>query len=88
MPHHPPEFPPFPDQQPEYLRVLQDRFGTPRPDYGHRYSFADDNSTRNEVDGNYQESFVDPDNESCDGRCSVKTASHSLLSMLATHAPY
>jgi hypothetical protein len=79
------------DQQlePEYIRILQDKFGTPRPDRGHRYSFTDDNSlsVRNEGDGEYQESFVDPDNESRNGRCSVKTASHSLLSMLATQAP-
>jgi hypothetical protein len=48
-----------------------------------------DNSTRNdEEDRDYPESFVDPDNESRNGRCSVKTASHSLLSMLATQAPY
>jgi hypothetical protein len=76
------------DQQPEYLRILQDKFGTPRPDRDHRYSFTDENSSRNNVDGDYQESFVDPDNESHNGRCSVKTASHSLLSMLATQAPY
>lgn len=63
------------DQQPEYLRILRDKFGTPRLDRGHRYSFTD-NSTRNEGDGNYQESFVDPYNESCN---SVKTASHILL---------
>jgi hypothetical protein len=75
-------------QQPDYLRILQDKFGTPRPNRGHRYSFTDDNSTRNEEDRDYPESFVDPDNESCNVRCSVKTASHSLLSMLATQAPY
>jgi hypothetical protein len=80
MLHHPPE-PQLHDQQPEYLRILQDKFGTPRPDRGHRYSFADDNSTRNEGDGDYQESFLN--NES---RCSVKTASHSLLSTVATPA--
>jgi len=78
MLHLPPESP-LPDQQPEYLRVLQDKFGTPRPDCGHRYSFTDYNSTRNEVDGDYQESFVDPDNESCNGRCSVKTVSKGSL---------
>jgi hypothetical protein len=75
------------DQQPEYLRILQDKFGTPRPDRGHGCSFTDYNSSRKEVDGNYQESFVDPDNESRNGRCSVKTASHSLLLTLATQAP-
>jgi hypothetical protein len=77
------------DQQPEYLPILQDKFGTARPNRGHGYSFADCNSSRNdEGDGDYQESFVDPDNESRNGQCSVKTASHSLLSMLATQAPY
>jgi hypothetical protein len=40
------------DQQPEYLRILQDKFGTPRPDRGHRYSFTNDDSARNE--GDYQ----------------------------------
>ena len=67
-------------EQPEYLRILKDKFGTPRPDRDHRYSFTDNNSSRNEVDGDYHENFVDPDNESCNGRCSVKTASHGLLS--------
>jgi hypothetical protein len=77
------------DQQPEYLRILRDKFGTPRPDRGNGYSFTDYNSSRNdEGDGNYRESSVDPDNESSNVRCSVKTASHSLLLMLATQAPY
>ena len=83
MLHHPPESQ-LHDQQPEYLRILQDKFGTPRPDRGHRYSSTDDNSARNEGNGDYRESFVDPDNESRNVRCSVKTASLSLLSMLAT----
>lgn len=73
----------LPSQRPEYLRILQDKFGTPRQDRSGRYLFNDDNSARNEGEGNYQESFVDPDNES---RCSDKTASHSLLSLLA-HRP-
>ena len=76
------------DQQPEYLRILRDKFGTPRHNRGNRYSFTDYNSSRNEVDGEYRESFVDPDNESSNVRCSVKTASPSPLSMLATQAPY
>jgi len=69
MLHRPPESQ-LHDQQPEHLRILQDKFGTPRPDRGHRYSFTDNNSSRNEEDGDYQESLVDPDNES---RCSGKT---------------
>ena len=71
-------------QQPEYLRILQDRFGTPRP--GHRHSFTDNatSSACNEGDGDYQESFVGPDNESY---ISGKTASHSLVLMSATLAP-
>ena len=68
------------DQQPEYLRILQDRFGTPRPERGHRYSFRDDTSARNQGDGDYQESIVGPDNESC---ISGKTVSHNLLLMSA-----
>ena len=75
------------DQQPEYLRILKDKFGTPRPGRSHGYSFTDYNSSCNERNGDYRESFVDPDNESCNGRCSVKTASHSLLSTLALQAP-
>jgi hypothetical protein len=85
MLHSPPESQ-LHDQQPEYLRILEDKFGTPRPDRGHRYSFTDYNSSRNEEDRDYLESFVDPDNESCNVRCSIKTASHSLLSMLARQA--
>ena len=74
------------DQQPEYICILQDRFGTAGPERGHRYSSTDDttSSARNEGDGDYQESFVSPDNESCN---SGKTASHSLLLMSATLAP-
>ena len=76
----------LPDQQPEYLRILQDRFGTPRPGRGHRFSFTDNTTTSacNEGDGDYQESFVGPDNESYS---SGKTASRSLLLMSATLAP-
>lgn len=61
-----------------YLRILQDKFGTPRPDRGHSYSFIDDNSSRHEEDGDYRESFVDPDNESYNVRCSGKTVSKEL----------
>jgi len=68
------------DQQPEYLRILRDKFGTPRPDRGNGYSFTDYNSSRNdEGDGNYRESSVDPDNESSNVRCSVKTVSKGSL---------
>jgi len=74
------------DQRPEYLRILQDKFGTPRPDRDHRHLYGDDNSTHNEGDGDYQKGFFCPDNESCNGRRSVKTASHSLLWTLATRA--
>ena len=65
-------------QQLDYLRILQDKFGTSGPDRGHRYSCTDDASVCNE-EGNYRKSFVDPDNESYSVRCSVKTASYSLL---------
>ena len=81
MLHRPPESQ-LPDQQLDYLRILQDKFGTPRPDRGHRYSFTDDNSSRNEEDRDHRESIVDTDNESYNVRCSVKTASYYLLSML------
>ena len=74
------------DQQPEYLRILQDKFGTPRPDRGQGYSFTDYASACSEGDGYYRESFVDPDNESYNVRCSVKTASYYLLLILAVRA--
>jgi hypothetical protein len=73
----------FHGQQPEYLRILEDKFGTPGPDRGRRYSRTDNASSCNEGDGKYRKSFVNPDNESYNVRCSVKTASYNLLSMLA-----
>jgi len=73
-------------RQLDYLRILQDKFGTPGPDCGHRYSCTDDASACNEGDRDYQKSFVDPDNESYNVRCSVKTASYYLFSMLAVGA--
>ena len=74
------------DHQIDYLRILQDKFGTPGPDRGHRYTCTDDASACNEGDGNCRESFVNPDNESYNVRCSVKTASRDLLSILAVRA--
>jgi hypothetical protein len=73
----------FHGQQLDYLRILEDKFGTPGPDRGHRNSCTDDASACNEGDGNFRKSFVNPDNESYNVRCSVKTASYNLLSMLA-----
>ncbi len=70
-------------QQLEYLRILQDKFGTSEPDRSHRYSCTDEDSACNEGNGNYRKSFVDPDNESYSARCSEKTASYNLLSMSA-----
>jgi len=62
-------------QQLDYLRILQDKFGTPGPDRGHTHSCTDDASACNEENGDYRESFVNPDNESYNVRCSVKTVS-------------
>jgi hypothetical protein len=73
-------------QQLDYQRILRDKFGTWGPDRGHRYSCTDDASACNEGDGNYRKSFVNPDNESYSVRCSVKTASHYMLSILAVLA--
>ena len=72
-------------EQADYLRILRDKFGTPRPNGGHRYSFTDDTSLNNGGCGNILEKFIDPDNESYDGRHSLKSVS-SLQSMLATQA--
>jgi hypothetical protein len=68
-------------QQLDYLRILQDKFGTPGPDRGDRHSCTDDASACNEEGGKYRERFVNPDNESYNVRCSVKTASYYLLSI-------
>jgi hypothetical protein len=73
----------FHGQQHDYLRILEDKFGTPGPDRGRRYPRTDNASACNEGDGNYRKSLVNPDNESYSVRCSVKTASCNLLSMLA-----
>ncbi len=82
MDHHTPESR-LHSQELDYRRILQNKFGTPGPsrDHGHRYSHTDDASTWNEGD-----SFVDPDDESRNGRRSVDTASYNLLSMLAVPA--
>ena len=72
-------------EQADYLRILQDKFGTPRPNGGHRYSFTDDTSLNNGGCGNILENLIDPDNESYDGRHSLKSVS-SPQSMLATQA--
>ena len=68
-------------EQADYLRILQDKFGTPRPNGGYRYSFTDDTSLNNGGRGNILENFINPDNESYDGRHSLKSVSgpHSLL---------
>jgi hypothetical protein len=66
----------------DYLRVLQDKFGTS----SHRYSCADEASLRNEEDENCRKSFADPGNERYSVQCSEKSASHNLLSMLAVGA--
>jgi hypothetical protein len=85
MPHRAPESQ-FHGEQLDYLRILQDKFGTPGPDRGHRYSCSDEASACNEEDGNnYRKSFVD-DNESYNSRCSGKTASYNLLPILAVRA--
>jgi hypothetical protein len=73
-------------QQLDYLRILQDKFGTPGPDRSDIDSCTDDASACNEGDASYRESFVEPDNESYNVRCSVKTASHYLLLMSAVQA--
>ncbi len=65
-------------QQLDYRRILQDKFGTPGPGRDHG---PDNASTFNEGD-----SFVDPDNETHNGRPSVNTASYNLLSMLTVRA--
>ena len=73
-------------QQADYLRILQDRFGTPGSDRGHRYLDTDEASARNVDDSNSLENFVDADNEGYSGRHSLKSVSHSLLSMFPTQA--
>ena len=73
-------------QQADYLRILRDKFGTTRPNGSHRYSFIDDTSLNNGGCGYVLEKFIDPDNESYDGRHSLKSVSTSLQSMLATQA--
>ncbi|KAF8477678.1 hypothetical protein DFH94DRAFT_802855 [Russula ochroleuca] len=65
-----------------------DKFGAPGPDRGHSYSDKDENSSRDVEDGNSLENFVDAGNEGYNGRHSLKSASHRLLSTLATRASY
>ena len=72
-------------QQADYLRILQDKFGTPGPD-GDRYLDTDEASARNVDDDNSLVNFVDANNEGYSGRHSLKSVSHSLLLMLATQA--
>jgi hypothetical protein len=74
-------------EQADYLRILQDKFDTPRSNSGHRYSspFIDDTSINNGGYGNFPENLIDPDNESYDGRHSLKSV-RSPQSMLATQA--
>ncbi len=67
------------NQQPDYLRILQDKFGGPGRDHGHRYSNTEDASARN---SNFLESSVNTDNKSYSGRRSLETASHCLLDVL------
>jgi hypothetical protein len=68
-------------EQADYLLILQDKFGTPGPSRGHWYLNTDDASARNGEDGNYLENFADTDNDSYNDRRSLKSASHSLLSI-------
>jgi hypothetical protein len=75
-------------QRVDYLRIMQDKFGAPGPDRGHSYSDKDENSSRDVEDGNSLENFVDAGNEGYNGRHSLKSASHRLLSTLATRASY
>jgi hypothetical protein len=65
----------MPSQQADYLRILQDKFGTPGPNHGHLYSDTDDDTMRNVEDGNCPENFVDDDNESYNGQRSLKSVS-------------
>ena len=74
------------NQQADYLRILQDKFDAPGPDRGHSYSENDEAGARNVEDGNSLEKFADACNEGYDGRHSLKSASHRLLSMLSTQA--
>ena len=64
-------------QQAEYLHTLQDRFGTPGPDRGQRYSYTDDTSINNGGYGNFLRNVVDPDNESYNSQHSLKSVSQS-----------
>jgi len=73
-------------QQADYLRILQDKFDTPQPDRNHRYSYTDDTSINNEY-GNRLENFVDPDNESYDGRHSLKSVSKNSISTSSIASP-
>ena len=73
-------------QQADYLRILQDRFGTPGSDRGHPCSYTDDTSINNGGYGNFLKNVVDPDNESYNGQHSLKSVSHSSQLMVATQA--
>ncbi len=68
-----------PNQQPDYLRILQDQFGETGRDHGHRYSYTEDASARN---SELLESSVNTDSKYYSGRRSLETASHSLLDVL------
>ncbi len=69
------------NQQPDYLRVLQDKFGGPGRDHGHRHPYTEDASTRN---SDFLASSVNTDNKNYSSRHSVDTASHSLLGVCFT----
>ncbi len=68
-----------PNQQPDYLRILQDQFDERGRVYGHRYSYTEDASARN---SEFLESSVNTDSKHYSGRRSLETASHSLLDVL------
>ncbi len=66
-------------QQPDYLRILQDKFDAPGRDNSHRDSYTEDASARN---SNFLESLVNTDNQSYSSRRSLDTVSHCLLDVL------
>ncbi len=69
------------NERPDYLRILQDKFGGPGRDHRHRYSYIEDSSARN---SNFSESSVNTDNKSYSSQRSLETASHCLLDVCYT----
>ncbi len=68
------------NQQPDYLRILQDKFGELGHDQGHRYSYTEDAS-------DFLGSSVNSDNRSYSSERSLETASHCSLDVLL-HSSY